>query len=140
MGIDSFNEALHPSPGRGTSSLAREVFILGAGFSKQISRHMPLLKELSEAISVRVPELGKIGPVPFLRTDVEMAMTFLSQPQPWLSDAQRLRHRALFLEITRAIAAEIEEDRSATVRACPGWLLKFVHWLHFRKAVVIVLN
>lgn len=83
MEIDAFNEALHPSAGRSTSDPAREVFILGAGFSKQISSHMPLLKELSEAIAVRVPELGRIGAVPFLTTDVEMAMTFLSQPQPW---------------------------------------------------------
>jgi len=66
-------------------------------------------------------------------------MTFLSQPQPWMTEAQRLRNRALFLEIAEAIAAEIEQ-RSASVRTCPGWLLRFVHWLHFRKAVVITLN
>ena len=68
-------------------------------------------------------------------------MTFLSQPQPWMSEARRLRNRAFFLEIAAAIAAEIEQ-RSACVRgrACPSWLLRFVHWLHFQKAVVVTLN
>ena len=83
MAIDESNkDAFHASETRAREE-ARDVFILGAGFSKQISRQMPLLKELSGVIASRVSEPGRIIEIPFMRTDVEMAMTFLSQPQPW---------------------------------------------------------
>jgi hypothetical protein len=134
---ESSNEDVHLQPG--LVSAGSDVFILGAGFSKQISNEMPLLKELSKAVALRLPETKAIDPIPFIEADVEMAMTFLAQPQPWKTEAQRLRNRALFLELTEAMASEIEQ-RSASVRACPGWLLRFVHWLHFRRAAVITLN
>ncbi len=114
----------------------QDVFILGAGFSKAISEEMPVLRELSAAIASRVNQ-----PTPYLAEDVELAMTFLAQPQPWMSEAQQLRNRAAFLELIEAIATEIT-DRSAMVlaRPIPSWLLRFAHWLHFNKAIVITLN
>lgn len=140
MATDEFENQVFDALEHGsTPSAPRDVFILGAGFSKQISQQMPLLSELSQAIALRLPETASIDAIPFMTTNVEMALTFLSQPQPWMTEARRLRNRALFLEIGEAIATEIEH-RSASVQACPGWLLRLVHWLHFRKAVVITLN
>src|SRR5436190_245308 len=138
MRIDEFDEDSSGLPPQ-SAGAARDVFILGAGFSKEVSEQMPLMNELSEAVALQLPETARIDSIPFMTADVEMAMTFLSQPQPWMTEAQQLRNRALFLEIAQAIAAEIEQ-RSASVRACPDWLLRFVHWLHFRRAVVITLN
>jgi hypothetical protein len=119
----------------------RDVFILGAGFSREIGKQMPTLTELSSAIMRRFPEHSEIAQVPFISKNVEMAMTFLSQPQPWMRESERLRNRALFLELTEAIASEIENGaESVRASACPNWLYRFVHWAHLQKAVVITLN
>ena len=134
---DSDLDVLRPEASGQATELAPDVFILGAGFSKQISEQMLLLRELSAVIASRLPRDMKA--IPFMSTDVEMAMTFLARPQPWMTQAERLRNRALFLDITDAIATEIDQ-RSASLRVCPGWLLRFVHWLHFKRAVVITLN
>jgi hypothetical protein len=119
----------------------RDVFMFGAGFSKAIDKRMPTLPELSRAIFGRLQQHAKIAGVPFISENIEMAMTFLSQPQPWMTEAERLRNRACFLELTEAIASEIENDaKLARASSCPDWLVKFVHWLHLQKAVVITLN
>lgn len=129
------------NPNRSSVDEPRDVFILGAGFSKAISGQMPLLRELSTAVASRVIQPNVVATTSYLMDDIELAMTFLAQPQPWMSEAQQLRNRAAFLELTEAIATEINE-RSAGVRSLPipDWLLRFVHWLHFRKAIVITLN
>ena len=86
-----------------------DVFILGAGFSKAISNTMPLLGELStklqeELLTERKNELDSI--FKFIPKDnFEKWLTYLSQNQPWLSEEENLRNRALFLEISRKIAA-----------------------------------
>src|SRR4051794_4170666 len=82
-----------------------DVFILGAGFSKAISRDMPLLAELSSAVAHQMAPND--GHVPFLSENIELALTFLAQPQPWMSEGTRHRNRAAFLDVTETIAAEL---------------------------------
>jgi len=79
-----------------------DVFILGAGFSKAVHSSVPLLDELTNIVRERLgpslPEwLLKIG------NNVEDWLTYLSQPQPWLTENDSLVNRALFLRLTEAI-------------------------------------
>jgi hypothetical protein len=118
-----------------------DVFILGAGFSKGVSKIMPLMSELSAAIALRLSAVIGIKEIPFLSEDVELAMTFLSQPQPWLNEAERLRNRAMFLELTEAVATAINAKTDEVLaQPIPAWLVRLVHWMHFQRAVVITLN
>ena len=80
----------------------RDVFILGAGFSKAVNPSMPLLKELSAKVRVQCgeplpPPLSELG------DNIELWMTYLSQSQPWLKEYHNLKNRALFLRMTEII-------------------------------------
>lgn len=113
-----------------------DVFLLGAGFSKAISDSMPVMGELSEELLKRIIELPQqvIG----LGNNFEHWMTYLSQPQPWLSPAQNLRNKAIFLTLTQEIGALLKERTSqAVANECPDWLKLLVgHWRHYNSDVI----
>jgi hypothetical protein len=116
------------------------IFILGAGFSRAVNEAMPLMKDHSQKVADR---LG----VDFQRVlslfsgDLELAMTFLAQGHPWLPQAERLRKRALFLEASEAIGKELDTAvEKVLYHPCPGWLVRFVHYLHDHRCTVITLN
>ncbi len=116
----------------------REVFILGAGFSKAIHGSMPLLEELSTKIS-SVEKLPP--PLATLGNDVELWLTYLSQPQPWLKEFHNLENRALFLRIGQRIGETLEASTSAAVcEDGPDWLHQLVTWWHKNRSAVITLN
>lgn len=127
-----------------TKDAGRDVIIIGAGFSKAISNAMPLLNDLSGTAIQCLAEREASPEVPFLEgthANVELAMTYLSQRHPWLSEVDYLHNRARSLGIMQAIGHEIEQRTLDVVAGpCPPWLQRFVHWLHYRRAVVITLN
>ena len=90
-----------------------DVFILGAGFSKAIHPEMFLTKELTEKLLSTLD--GKVRSeieeyFSFLpRSDFESWLTYLSQPQPWLSESQNSRNHALFLDISGKIGEVLRE-------------------------------
>ena len=115
-----------------------DVFLLGAGFSKAIHPSMPLLGELSEALRERVN-------LPYYVTDlgdnIEYWMTYLSQPQPWVSEIGNLQNKAIFLELTREIDVLLHErTQDVRARSCPDWLNRLVRWWHDNRTHVITLN
>lgn len=88
-----------------------DVFILGAGFSKEIA-DLPLMEELSNKIldlldESHVKELRQQLPT-FDRDNFETWLTYLSQSQPWLSEAQNSRNQSLFLEISERLSNVME--------------------------------
>lgn len=125
---------------------AGEVFLLGAGFSRAISDAMPLLQDLSAHVGRR---LGGGDQVP--REVLEMmdenfahALSYLEQAKPWLTEADNLRHRALFLEFSRFIAEDLEEIVSDLTKedhpAIPEWFTRLIRYWHEHRCVVLTLN
>jgi hypothetical protein len=116
------------------------VFLLGAGFSKAIHDAMPSLGELSVEVRKLVDQLPP--PLPALGSNVELWLTYLSQPQPWLNERQTLTNKALFLEMTEKIR-DVLDNRTDTVlqTPCPAWLTKLVegYW-HKAKPAIITFN
>ena len=76
-----------------------------------------------------------------LGDNIELWMTYLSQPQPWLREAEVDLHRSLGGRIRQSIAAVIEERTvQASASLAPDWLRRLVLAWHRREAVVITLN
>ncbi len=118
----------------------RDLFILGAGFSKAISQGMPTMQELStevldnlEKLGLRVPdELHNLG------NDIELWMTYLSQAQPWLQDDEVYLNLATAHQIRKQIKEIID---SCTARSAPpDWLKCLIRSWHDRRANVLTLN
>lgn len=117
-----------------------DVFILGAGFSKEICVHMPVLGELGEAVRESLGDKLRDAEVLF-PDDLEMWLTYLSQNHPWLSEADNLRNRALFLDISSSIGDVLHERMAETLgRDCPEWLHAIVNEWHRNKSAVLTLN
>ena len=69
----------------------RDVFILGAGFSKAVESQMPTMKELTNAVKKHIAASELDLPLPLtdpenrdekLDNNIELWMTYLSQRQP----------------------------------------------------------
>ena len=120
-----------------------DVFILGAGFSKAVSAAMPSMKELSREVIAQLES----SPFPIQDTlyamgeNVELWMTYLSQPQPWLSEEHLYRNLALATEIRRHICDVINiRTKAATRSIFPDWLVSLVNHWDENRAFVLTLN
>jgi hypothetical protein len=117
----------------------RDVFLVGAGFSKAVSHEMPTLRELSKAVTL--PRAVGSAPSEAQETDFESALTFLAQDQPWLTPGENLKNRASFLEASRRIANLLSERQARALNASPPpWLLKLVRWWMDTACTVITTN
>ena len=126
----------------------RDVFVLGAGFSKAINYHMPTTKELTRIISpkinskLRPPLRDAIYQEKQLDDDIEVWLAYLSQEQPWLSDEDNSYNTELAEEI-RGLIAEIigrHSTESAASHSWQDWLGSMIcHWAEY-KSTVISLN
>lgn len=122
----------------------KEVFLLGAGFSKAVSDCMPTMRDLPP----RIRELYN-GSLPenidrMIGSDVEAALSYLAQSKPWQREAENLRDRALFLDLSYVIGQAIDQatDDAIAMMATepPPWLSKLVkHW-HRNRTHVLTLN
>ena len=116
-----------------------DVFLLGAGFSKAVSDDMPLLQELSSQIRGRLSDLPES--LSTIGDNIEIWLSYLSQPHPWLRESENLRNRALALEITEEIKKVLDEKEQLVVRdKCPSWLCKLTQHWHETQAAIISLN
>lgn len=125
----------------------RDVFLLGAGFSKAINTQMPTMKELTVAVRERIGDNEL--PLPLedsehrgreLEKNIEIWMTYLSQRQPWLHDVFNQQNQALATIIRRYIREVIEERTKDSIKASPNWLENLIEQWHIRQATVITLN
>ena len=76
--------------------------------------------------------------------DLEKALAFLAQDQPWMTKSQNERHKAIFLSLTNVIRTVIwERSKSPSV---PGknrphaWLDWLIGYWHENRCAVITLN
>lgn len=121
--------------------MTRDVFVLGAGFSRAISGEMPVLAELGEEIFKR---LGDDAPavLPNLPpTDFENWLSFLADDDPWLGEDDRLRNRSVFLRVSGLMCDLISAREIAARRdALPDWLRMLVARWHEDEASIITFN
>lgn len=117
----------------------RPFVLLGAGFSKAISDAMPVMWELAPRVLHKL-ELPPTTLDRFAR-DLEQWLSFLSADQPWLSDAENLSNRALFVRAAEAVRDVIEVAESkATSGPCPSWLMRLVVDWCATEATVVTFN
>ena len=120
-----------------------DVLILGAGFSRAVSDHLPLVDELGNNC-LRVGDLGadrRIPPGGFKGGSFETWLSRLADDQPYLSAGDNLENQALFERISAAIAEVLGVSVQATLAAgCPDWLSAFLRVAHQRRATLITFN
>jgi hypothetical protein len=80
---------------------------------------MPLTFALTTGVKdelhgIASPE--ELADIPYLETDFERALSYLTEAQPWLSEAERLRHRALFLDMAEAVHKMLVRAQTETLR------------------------
>jgi hypothetical protein len=123
-----------------------DVFLLGAGFARAILPAMPLLQDLAQRVG---RELGSAARVPveiegLMDQNFAHALSYLEQAKPWVTEADNLRHRALFLEISNAIARDldrtVERAGQKLAAAPPAWLRALIARWHEQRCTVISLN
>jgi len=123
--------------------MSDDVFILGAGFSKAISKHMPTLDELSKALKPEVKKLFLAGQEPpeEMSSNIETLLSYLAQDYPWLHPKQQLRNQAAFLELSEMIARVFEEKQKIIDgNNDPGWFSSLVNSWHERQVNIITFN
>ena len=147
-----------PRPGKRSAIVpadepATAVYLLGAGFSRAVSQHMPLLEDLGRAVAGAIREDQSLqGLLDRHETeaidadrvplgDVETWLTSLATDQPFLSASRNLRRRALFVELSALIAHQIRKSQHlASQRPWPQWFAGLLaHW-RAHKNDVITLN
>lgn len=98
-----------------------------------------LSAELQRRLTVHCINL----PAPLNRYEgnVEIWLTYLSQPHPWLAEEDNLQNKALFLRISKMVAEILNERTDAVLsRKCPEWLHRLCEYWHSQQSVVISFN
>jgi hypothetical protein len=108
---------------------------------------MPLLSHLGDAVWERYGERDMIPSdvAPLVRTNIEEALTYLTQPKPWLRESEALRHRALFLDLSSVLADFLGEAVDLALLAIadepPNWWFKrLIQYWHRSGSTVLTLN
>ena len=121
----------------------RDLFILGAGFSKAICQDMPTMEELSTQVLSDLKEFGWRVPSELydLGNNIELWMTYLSQAQPWLQDHEVYSNLATARQIRKRIKEIIDTHTLSTAQsAAPDWLNLLLRSWHDGRANVLTLN
>ena len=136
----------------GPAGKMRDVYVLGAGFSRALHRQMPLVSELSQVVSgfstsypssLTTSGLDSVIGKLILR-NFEEALSYLAQDKPWLDDSDNKKDEVRLLELTRnirfAIARYQSEARRAIMSGECDWINPLIaHW-HANRSTVITLN
>ncbi len=120
-----------------------EVFILGAGFSRAISLHLPLTDELGNLVLERDPEsLGRTDARShFENGTFETWLSRRAEPQPYLTAAQTLANQAIFARGTNLVAEVLDKRVSQAVSTVmPTWLGELVSLWHLRESNILTFN
>ena len=138
----------------------KDVFILGAGFSKAINWQMPTMRELTDAVSNGLANSPFSLPIPLrdpenrgreLDNNIELWMTYLSEYQPWLDRQFNQYNQGLATALRRSIKNVIEARSIASMTSSesilgsptsskPEWLDYLIEQWSTRQVSVITLN
>ena len=115
-----------------------DVLVLGAGFSKAVHIRFPITDDLGRLAIARAQA---DSPERFPGGSFETWLSYLSESQPFLSEAENLANRALFARLVDAVHQVMcEIELSAVGEGLPPWLDRLVSALHARRATVVTFN
>lgn len=124
----------------------QRAFLIGSGFSRAVSAHMPTLTELSAAVRTEIAAMRRPA-IPAAETpvanDFEQWLSYLVDAPPWLDQAQQLRNRAAFADVATAIHAVLTAAQLRAVgdtQEPPDWLTQLVRYWDETRATVITFN
>lgn len=86
---------IHEKPARGPDN-AKDLWILGAGFSKHVYPDLPLMTELAESVKDITAERFSN---PLVLNDVELALSELGSDAPWKTSAEKHQDLALYEQV-----------------------------------------
>jgi len=117
--------------------------LLGAGFSRAVSDHMPLTDELGGEVIQRL-HLHDDRRVPsggFHGGGFERWLSHLATEQPFLTTQKNLENHALFLRVSEAVAKVLGENVQATLTdPWPQWLPEMVRTAHWQRSTIVTFN
>jgi hypothetical protein len=112
----------------------KDVFVLGAGFSRAISPSMPLLSDLAQALMEPAEFLSFGG-------SLEQWLSYLAEDHPWLTAAENAQQHVAFLQQSSRLAAQVRAAQvSAVAEGLPTWLAKLVDLWHRGRSTVLSFN
>lgn len=129
-----------------TSHVSQRGFIVGAGFSKAASIHMPCMNELNadvlKILCSETPPIFKALPV---TNDIELLLTYLAEYQPWLDRKTNLENRVLFLRLSEIIQGSLKQRQETSIAEIRShisthWIFKLIQFWHTQASIVISLN
>jgi len=132
-------------------SLTRDVFIVGAGFSRAVANQLPLTADLFRLCLGAMKDYGLetaednevLDAFARLGSDFEVWLSWLAGDHPWLAEAGNLRNRAAFTEASQGIASVILRAQNAALRSNaspPQWMSSLIRWWSDMHSNVITLN
>jgi hypothetical protein len=120
-----------------------DVLILGAGFSKSLSKLMPLTDELGDEVILRVAAIEAfVLPGHFAGGSFEVWLSRIAEDQPDLSNEDNLRNKYIFGLCSAALAQVLcERVTQASKDVVENrWLQDLLHALNVTRAIVITFN
>lgn len=122
--------------------MGRDVWLLGAGFSRAASAQMPTMPELSEHVYTVVSHAWEQSWGADLRDDVELLLTYLATQHPWQDEATSHYDLGRFYEIRDALVDVLwRREREATAETTPPpWLTQLIGLWHEHRATIISFN
>src|SRR2546423_8312486 len=117
--------------------MTRDVFVVGAGFSRAVAGQLPLTNDLFPLCVDAMKDYGLetaddrevLEAFARLGSDFEVWLSWLAEGHPWLAEASNLRNRAAFAEVSQGIATVILRAQNAALRAhssSPSWMVSLV--------------
>jgi len=99
---------------------------------------MPLMEDLGYQVR-KMSDIGNFSRS--ISQDIEHYLTFLATDQPWLTESDRLRNQALFLDATRVIEEVISYNENYVAQDhVPSWLSELISYWDETNSVVVSLN
>ncbi len=125
--------------------MGKAVFILGAGFSRAISAHMPLTDELGKLVIESLPEetIRTLNSPIFSAEGLtfEAWLSWMAERQPYESESDFYSRFAQFLILQSEIANVVRRRQTLAEEApFPSWLYELIDFLHHAEATVVTLN
>ena len=123
-----------------------DVFILGSGFSRALSRVMPTTRGLADKLErhLRLVEGDRVPLVSLLGAngdDVEALLGYLAEDQPWQNDAVNLRNRGALADVLLFLANTLwSAQQMALDEPMPEVLQSLIRRWHADRTKVITFN
>lgn len=136
--------------------MEKEVFILGAGFSKAIYYGMPLLKELTNEVTIQLRKdfnvfhkdetideklVAHYNSIPSsITSNIESLLCYLSEDYPWKTDIQKNFDKALYeyliIEVVKVIKSRWYSQEQNKVSSLKDFFL----YIHSNNFPIITFN